>query len=633
MLRPRHIALLLSAASTLAAAKAAAAPLNELSVSAGIDSAYDGNVYNSRGADFVNRITPHGSYRLIDPRVKLEASYDFSYWTYALGKADNSLNHRADVGVEGHPTRRLTLKVADEFSRAEDPGFLSRIGVVAPQIGIFDNVADGLIGINIVRRVFADLGYTYHWARFDPYSATQAMTFPALYDGAEHDLQGFTSYSVTRRDDLRFAGRFQLFTAGPQATDANRWDIGATYSPTLGWRHQFLPELEATADAGPLFYDSLAAARNIVDAAGNSIAPQSGSTWRGAALLALQRPVVARLGRRTSTIFSARPAPAPRCGPTRSTRRPAITISRSSTRTSASATSATAPPSISPGPTTASPRTAFVDWRVIDYFRVGAYYTLRWQETGPARSSVRGQFPSVTRNIVGIRLLAVLGADARPPRREVHRMNELGMARCAACCADARFPIIATAVGVLGVAAALIYQVEPGYKASAVIRAAEVQPAKEYVAPTVAEQIGERLKSLRLAVMARPIVLEAANGLGLFRDPKQGRGQWSTTSSRAWTSRSRARTPSCSPTPIRIRRRPRRWSNRVAELFMKRHVERREEVASATTAGVQGAAGGAAAAARRRPTRRCASSRSSTTARCPSSRKSTCARSIRPPWR
>ena len=80
-------------------------------MSAGLDSAYDDNVYNSRGPDFVNRMTPHASYRLIDPRVKLEPSYDFGYWTYALGKADNSLNHRADVSVEGHPTRRLTLQV------------------------------------------------------------------------------------------------------------------------------------------------------------------------------------------------------------------------------------------------------------------------------------------------------------------------------------------------------------------------------------------------------------------------------------------------------------------------------------------------------------------------------------------
>ena len=125
MLRARYIAVLALAASTLVGPAAEAAPINELSASASLDSAYDDNVYNSRGSDFVNRITPHVSYRLLDPRVKLEAAYDFSYWTYAFGKAQNSLNHRADFNVEGHPTRRLTLQASDEFSRAEDPGFLT----------------------------------------------------------------------------------------------------------------------------------------------------------------------------------------------------------------------------------------------------------------------------------------------------------------------------------------------------------------------------------------------------------------------------------------------------------------------------------------------------------------------------
>src|ERR1700743_1475952 len=100
-------------------------------------------------------------------------------------------------------------------------------------------------------------------------------------------------------------------------------------------------------------------------------------------------------------------------------------------------------------------------------------------------------------------------------------MSEMGMNKVRGVWRRRKIPIIATMVGVVGVSAAIIYQVEPGYKAAAVIRAAEVQPAKEYVAPTVAEQVGERLKSLRLAVMARPIVLEAANALGLIRDPKK----------------------------------------------------------------------------------------------------------------
>src|SRR5437867_10808675 len=86
-----------------------AAPQQELSVAAGLDSAFDDNVYNSRGPDFVNRVAPHASYRLLDPRAKFAASYDLGYWTYAFGKAQNSINHRADLSVERKLTRQVTL--------------------------------------------------------------------------------------------------------------------------------------------------------------------------------------------------------------------------------------------------------------------------------------------------------------------------------------------------------------------------------------------------------------------------------------------------------------------------------------------------------------------------------------------
>jgi succinoglycan biosynthesis transport protein ExoP len=160
-------------------------------------------------------------------------------------------------------------------------------------------------------------------------------------------------------------------------------------------------------------------------------------------------------------------------------------------------------------------------------------------------------------------------------------MNELGMAKVSGVWRRRKIPIIAGTVGVIGVAAALIYQVEPGYKASAVIRAAEVQPAKEYVAPTVAEQIGDRLKSLRLSVMARPVVAEAAQQLGLVRDPKnvdtvvddiktrmdvkvEGDDTFLLTYADSNPEKARA------------------IVNKVAELFMKHQVDRRAEVSSAT---------------------------------------------------
>jgi uncharacterized protein involved in exopolysaccharide biosynthesis len=149
-----------------------------------------------------------------------------------------------------------------------------------------------------------------------------------------------------------------------------------------------------------------------------------------------------------------------------------------------------------------------------------------------------------------------------------------------------KIPIVVTMVGVIGVAAALIVQIEPGYKAQAVIRVAEVQPAKEYVAPTVAEQMGERLKSLRLAVMARPIVMQTAKELDLFRGHKnpdevvddmrlrmdvrlEGEDTFLLTYYDSNPERARA------------------VVNKMAQLFMQRHVQEREAVASATVKAFQ----------------------------------------------
>jgi uncharacterized protein involved in exopolysaccharide biosynthesis len=163
-------------------------------------------------------------------------------------------------------------------------------------------------------------------------------------------------------------------------------------------------------------------------------------------------------------------------------------------------------------------------------------------------------------------------------------MNELGIAKLRGVMRRRKIPILAAMVGVLGIGAAIISQIEPGYKASAVIRAGEVQPAKEYVAPTVAEQMGERLKSLRLAVMAKPIVAEAAKELDLYR-------MWPRKSTEAIVDSIRTRMD------VKLEgedtflltyidsnpERAKAVANKVAELFMRDHAERRQKIATATT--------------------------------------------------
>ena len=161
-------------------------------------------------------------------------------------------------------------------------------------------------------------------------------------------------------------------------------------------------------------------------------------------------------------------------------------------------------------------------------------------------------------------------------------MNELGLAKLRGVVRRRKLPILGTMAGALLVSSAFLIGIRPQYKASAVIRALESQPAKEYVAPTVIEQLGERLKSLRLGVMSRPIVTRAATELDLPRgrhesldelvedmrsrmDVKlEGEDTFLLTYSDANPERAKA------------------VVNRVAELFMKDQASKREEIASST---------------------------------------------------
>ena len=162
-------------------------------------------------------------------------------------------------------------------------------------------------------------------------------------------------------------------------------------------------------------------------------------------------------------------------------------------------------------------------------------------------------------------------------------MNELGIAKLRGVLRRRRIPVIVTLLGVLGIAAALISQLEPGYKASAVIRAGEVQPAKEYVPPTVAEQMGERLKSLRLSVMARPIVAEAAKDLGLLDrsvkrasdlvDEMRGRMDVKLEGEDTFLFTFVDSSPERAQAMV----------NKMSEIFMRRAAEHRQKIATATT--------------------------------------------------
>jgi uncharacterized protein involved in exopolysaccharide biosynthesis len=167
--------------------------------------------------------------------------------------------------------------------------------------------------------------------------------------------------------------------------------------------------------------------------------------------------------------------------------------------------------------------------------------------------------------------------------------GELGWARLRGVVRRRRVPILATMVGATCVAALLLWRVPPIYQAQAVLRALEAQPPRDYVAPTVAEQVGERLKSLRLGVMARPLVAQAASELGMERDvPGVTRDELVDR----LRERMEVRVEGADtflltysdPDPERARA----LTNRVAELFVETQVARRQQIATATTEALRG---------------------------------------------
>lgn len=80
--------------------------------------------------------------------------------------------------------------------------------------------------------------------------------------------------------------------------------------------------------------------------------------------------------------------------------------------------------------------------------------------------------------------------------------------------------IVAAAAAVIGVA--WVARMPSVYQARTVLRIDDPRPARDYVAPTIVEPSGERLKSRRLGFIARPLVAQAAEAAGLLSPAAAG---------------------------------------------------------------------------------------------------------------
>jgi hypothetical protein len=184
----------------------------------------------------------------------------------------------------------------------------------------------------------------------------------------------------------------------------------------VGLAHRFRDTLEASAEAAPVFYQGLPDRANV------AAAPPSGTTFRAAARLRYLTPTWRASASYTRELLGATGLGTAIWADFVGGQLGYHYLERLDAHVGAGwfrNGRAVDQPVAYDGVTV----DALIDVAVLQHLRLGAYYTLRWQEAGPGAvlpGAAAAPFPSVTRNIVGLRLLAVIGAEARPPRREAH---------------------------------------------------------------------------------------------------------------------------------------------------------------------------------------------------------------------
>jgi uncharacterized protein involved in exopolysaccharide biosynthesis len=160
-------------------------------------------------------------------------------------------------------------------------------------------------------------------------------------------------------------------------------------------------------------------------------------------------------------------------------------------------------------------------------------------------------------------------------------ITEQGYARLRGVLRRRRLPIVAVSLATLAIAVVVIGRLEPRFRAQAVVRALEAQPSKEYVAPSVGEPYGERLKTLRLELLSRPLLARIADEQGLVTagktrdqviDGMRAHLEVKVEGEDTFLVTYEDRDPAHAQSVV----------NRLAALFMDEQVERREAMASAT---------------------------------------------------
>jgi hypothetical protein len=123
----------LCAALLGAAARAAAVTVVEPIARLSLEGGYDSNVlHDGQSADTMGHVAPVLGFRLHDPLWLASLSWRGDWYTYERLAPGGVWNHRGDLKLDAHPTRRLELKTELGGAWSSDPIGLAQIGIFRP---------------------------------------------------------------------------------------------------------------------------------------------------------------------------------------------------------------------------------------------------------------------------------------------------------------------------------------------------------------------------------------------------------------------------------------------------------------------------------------------------------------------
>jgi hypothetical protein len=202
------------------------------------EEAYDSNVMNSRGADMVSRVVPRAGILHDSRRTTFLADYRVALHAYLRGVADNSVNHRAALGVRSELSRRLTISGGAVLLIADDPVLLERPAVAVPDGGFTDLVAVGRVEGEATRRIRLDAGYAFRRSTFEDEMAS---------DGHEHQADAGLGWRRSRRVTIALRARGQRFVTEGVGSDH-------TFFPSAGMELRATRRLRFDWHAGPTWF-------------------------------------------------------------------------------------------------------------------------------------------------------------------------------------------------------------------------------------------------------------------------------------------------------------------------------------------------------------------------------------------